>query len=92
MNLLYVFSFIRLSRARHTIEAAFGLLASMWQIFNGPLKFKVKTSMVIVLATICLHNFILTRMMQREEEVPFPENHVGKNKDKLKCIKMWSFI
>ncbi|XP_043483573.1 uncharacterized protein LOC122512032 [Leptopilina heterotoma] len=64
----------RLSRARQTIEAAFGLLVSMWQIFQHPLRFKLETCMMVVLATICLHNFTITRKLEREEEVPLPEN------------------
>ena len=49
----------RLSRARWTIECAFGILCSKWKIFNGPLNFKLETTDIIVAACICLHNFVM---------------------------------
>ncbi|XP_043475953.1 putative nuclease HARBI1 [Leptopilina heterotoma] len=64
----------RLSRARHTIEAAFGILTAMWQILKKPLRFHLQTSIHVVLATVCLHNFILTRRLQRGEEIDISEN------------------
>ncbi|XP_051176215.1 uncharacterized protein LOC127291250 [Leptopilina boulardi] len=65
----------RLSKARHTIEAAFGILTATWQILKDTLKFKVETSINIVLATVCLHNFLITRRLQRGEEVQWdPQN------------------
>ncbi|XP_051175596.1 uncharacterized protein LOC127290824 [Leptopilina boulardi] len=67
----------RISRARQTIEVAFGLLTSMWQILNQPLRFSLQTCMIIVMATICLHNFVLTRRLRRQEEMTFPEPGVA---------------
>ena len=48
-----------LSRARWTIECAFGILCAKWKIFNQPLAFDLKSTNTIVAACICLHNFII---------------------------------
>ncbi|XP_031358317.1 uncharacterized protein LOC116181999 [Photinus pyralis] len=52
----------RLSRARRTIENAFGILASRWKVFRSPLLCSVKTTESIVKATVCLHNFLKTEI------------------------------
>ncbi|XP_043472029.1 putative nuclease HARBI1 [Leptopilina heterotoma] len=62
----------RLARARHTIEAAFGILTAMWQILKQPLKYHLETSIKVVLATVCLHNFVITRKLQRGERIDIP--------------------
>lgn len=49
----------RLSRARRTIENSFGLLAAKWRIFRTPIQTKLETVDKIVVAAVCLHNFIL---------------------------------
>ncbi|XP_031776798.1 uncharacterized protein LOC116415772 [Nasonia vitripennis] len=51
----------RLSRARFTIECAFGILCAKWRVLNRALNFKLKTTNNIVAACICLHNYIITR-------------------------------
>ncbi|CAI6358823.1 unnamed protein product [Macrosiphum euphorbiae] len=48
----------RLSRARRTIENAFGILASRFRIFRKPIIASEKTIINITKATIVLHNFI----------------------------------
>lgn len=49
----------RLSRARRTVENAFGLLAMKWRIFRRPINLSMKNTEMIVLASICLHNFLI---------------------------------
>lgn len=50
----------RLSRARRTIENAFGILASRWRVLKGCIIAEAHTVKIITGATVCLHNFIMT--------------------------------
>ncbi|XP_039312676.1 uncharacterized protein LOC105207135 [Solenopsis invicta] len=50
----------RLSRARRTVECAFGLLSSRWRIFRRPIATSVDNAISIIKATVCLHNFLMT--------------------------------
>jgi len=52
--------YYRLSRARRVIENAFGILVSRWCVFRKPICMHPKTVDKIVIATICLHNFLKT--------------------------------
>lgn len=56
----------RLSRARQTIENAFGILTARWQILQKPLHMFVQNSEMLIKALVCLHNFIMTC----DEELP----------------------
>lgn len=51
----------RLSRARRVIECAFGILTSRWRIFRRPITTNVNAAILIVQATVCLHNFLMKR-------------------------------
>ncbi|XP_011883610.1 PREDICTED: uncharacterized protein LOC105570775 [Vollenhovia emeryi] len=55
----------RLSRARRVVESAFGILAARWRIFRRPINTDVSRAEKLVLATICLHNFIITRELKK---------------------------
>lgn len=50
----------RISRARRTIENAFGILRARWRIFAGPMKAKLDLVDLIVQACTCLHNYLLS--------------------------------
>lgn len=49
----------RLSRARPSIECAFGILAARWRIYGKPIIASVSTVRKIIQATTALHNYIM---------------------------------
>ncbi|GIY41781.1 nuclease harbi1-like protein [Caerostris darwini] len=48
----------RLSRARKSVENAFGIMVARFRIFRKPITASVETCKAIVTATVCLHNFL----------------------------------
>lgn len=50
----------RLSRARRTIENAFGILSARWRIYRRPICLDLKAVDQIIISTVCLHNFLKT--------------------------------
>lgn len=48
----------RLCRARRVVENAFGILTQKWRIFLRPIESDVHTTVHVVKAACCLHNFI----------------------------------
>lgn len=59
----------RLSRCRRTIENAFGILTTRWQILQKSLCMTVENCEMLFKALVCLHNFI----MIHEERLPVHE-------------------
>ncbi|XP_031789426.1 protein ALP1-like isoform X1 [Nasonia vitripennis] len=57
----------RLSRARLTIERAFGILTKKWRILESPVDWKLKNIETVIMALICLHNFLITEEMSKDE-------------------------
>lgn len=49
----------RLSRARHVVENAFGILASRFRIFHTQINLEPKNTSKVVMATCVLHNFLM---------------------------------
>ncbi|KAK5643275.1 hypothetical protein RI129_007120 [Pyrocoelia pectoralis] len=49
----------RLSRARRVVESAFGILSGRWRIYRRPINASIDTTIKIVQATVCLHNFLM---------------------------------
>lgn len=58
----------RLSRARNTIEDTLGLWTAKWQILRKSLNFKLNTSVTIVKALVCVHNFLINEELLLNEE------------------------
>lgn len=48
----------RLSRARQTVECAFGILASRFRVFRAPFEIKVESVIDVVKASCVLHNYL----------------------------------
>uniref|UniRef100_A0ABD2VV58 DDE Tnp4 domain-containing protein n=1 Tax=Trichogramma kaykai TaxID=54128 RepID=A0ABD2VV58_9HYME len=50
----------RLSHARQVIECAFGELSKTWEVNMKKLEWKLSNCELIILATLCLHNYKIT--------------------------------
>lgn len=58
----------RLSRARRVVECAFGILVARWRIFQRPIATNINNAILIVQATVCLHNFLMKRDLNLPKE------------------------
>ncbi|XP_018402561.1 PREDICTED: putative nuclease HARBI1 [Cyphomyrmex costatus] len=59
----------RLSRARRTVECAFGILVARWRIYRQPILACTSTAVKAVQAMVILHNFIINE----ELDLPLAE-------------------
>lgn len=65
----------RLSRARRTVENAFGILAQVFRIFTTPINLDVRSIEDLVTVTCILHNLMLDeRQMNTKSSVPLQVN------------------
>lgn len=64
----------RLSSARSTIERAFGVLANKWKILQQAMNFKLETTNTIVMALVCVHNFIITQEQNGNSNKSYASN------------------
>ena len=65
----------RQSRARITVENAFGMLASRFQIFKKPMPFLPEKVDLFVLTACILHNYLLTEMTEDQANTIVPDMH-----------------
>jgi hypothetical protein len=100
-NLTYsqeIFNY-RLGRARRIIDNAFGILSARWRIYRRPIIASEKTVSLIMKATVCLHNFILTKESGEGKKYCSPHlldkernGQVIKGKRHLYESRGWCFI
>lgn len=62
----------RLSRARRTIENTFGIFAARWRIFRRSICAGPDVADRLVLAAMCLHNFLKTK---NDEKAPLEQRY-----------------
>lgn len=69
----------KLSGGRQVIECAFGILANKWKILQQPLNFKLETTNTVVMALVCLHNYIITQQLTSHSNRSYTtiEYHAG---------------
>jgi len=66
----------RLSRARHVVENAFGILAARWRCFRGHIEVQPEFIDKIILASCCLHNMLCTDNVFEHD---FESNEIPEN-------------
>jgi len=79
----------RLSRARRTVENAFGILSSKWRILNKAIETNVEHAITITKAVCVLHNLILKHdqlsnpIDNLEEQTTIFKNTVGRQNNRF---------
>ncbi|KAI8122027.1 Protein ALP1-like [Lucilia cuprina] len=74
----------RLSRARRTIENAFGILTARWRILRGTLNMLPESAEKVVCATVLLHNYL-----KMHDATYCPPDFVDREKDGLVTKGLW---
>ena len=59
----------RLSRARRVAKNAFGILANRFLIFKKPIQLKVSSAKKVIMAAVCLHNFLRHKVTEDDNEI-----------------------
>ncbi|XP_052124334.1 uncharacterized protein LOC113216352 [Frankliniella occidentalis] len=60
----------RLSRARRCSENAFGVMGARFQIFRAPMRYDPDDARNLVMAVVCLHNYLRTHVVGRSIYAP----------------------
>jgi hypothetical protein len=60
----------RLSRARRTVENAFGILANRFRVFMTPIALEPEKVEKVILASCALHNYLRNRCSSRQTYTP----------------------
>lgn len=76
----------RLSRARRCIEKAFGILVSRWRVFAKSIAFRPADVDNIVLAGVCLHNFLMSRTQQSVRQMYCPPEYTDREDENGQII------
>lgn len=80
----------RISRARRTVESAFGIFSQKWRIFQTAISMLPETADLIVTASVCLHNYVLKEEQhsgyKMYSQQPISNNNADQVKIKVKII------
>lgn len=87
----------RLSRARQTIECAFGILSSRFRVYKRPFECKLETVDKVVMATCVLHNYLRTQKVMAiestgeddDDEIDLPSDNqlLPLSRSRVRCTK-----
>lgn len=68
----------RLSRARQTVECAFGILSARWRIYKRPFEANLRKVDKIIKATCILHNYLRKHksLQQQKDDFDDPDNQL----------------
>jgi len=66
----------RLSRARRVVENAFGIMCSKFRLFSKAIPLTPEKVQTVVMATCCLHNFLLRNPTSTSQYLPDSANAV----------------
>lgn len=69
----------RLSRARRTVENAFGIISSVFRVLRRPMLLEPDKAQEIVMAIVCLHNYL--RKSKTSQNVYIPPGTLDSEKE-----------